>query len=215
MVEKDLPVQVKSDYTQKPQKPITLKPGIAEEKLNAVSWTRPPGEILGSSGEQESDIPIVDEAPAAATVEWTLHDISAEIRDEAIECAKLEGVPVGQWVDRILRDVLFEPIPEDMTNEEYAEPDAEYEEYEEVYEEGHEQPFAAAEPVDDTMAQVAQVAEPVPMQSPPQTPAPTTAEPSATSPDLQLVLREISDRLSVLEKRRGFWDSVRSLFTGK
>ena len=217
MAEKDLPVQVKSDYTQKPQKPITLKPGIAEEKLNAVSWTRPPGEILGSSAEQESDVPLADEAPAVATVEWTLHDISAETRDEAIECARLEGVPVGEWVDRILRDVLFEPIPEEMSDEEYAESDEEYEEYEEAYEEHNQPQYVAAEPVDDTMAQVAQVAEPapVPLQSPPQTPAPVTREPSAPSPDLQNVLREISDRLAALERRRGFWDSIRSLFTGK
>lgn len=214
MVEKDLPEPVKSDYTQKPQKPITLKPGIADERLNAVSWTRPPGEILGDSSEQQSAAPAAEEEPPIpTTVEWTLHDISAETRDEAIECAKLEGVPVGEWVDRILRDVLFEPIPEESPDEEDEEP---YEEYEETYDEqsGEHYEYPSAVASAEEMAPV-EAAEPDIVELARQTPAQTTAEPSVPSPDLQVVLQEISNRLSALEQRRGFWDVVRGLFEGR
>ncbi len=208
MAEEDLPVPVKSDYTHKPQRPITLKHGIAEEQLNAVSWSRPPGDILGTPPEQEAAIPAAEEAPVPITVQWTLDGISEEVRDEAIESAKLEGVPVGEWLDGVLRDLLFEPISEEPLDEEYEEPDGEYAE---AYEEGAEENYGyeAGEAVAEEMAPIAGAAEP-----PPAGPAAATTEPSAASADLQVVLQEISNRLSALERRRGFWDVVRGLFGG-
>ncbi len=214
MADEDLPVPVKSDYTQKPQKPITLKPGIAEERLNAVSWNRPPGEILANAPAQDIAPPPAEEAPVTTTVEWTLHDVSAETRDEAIECARLEGIPVGEWVDRVLRDVLFEPVPEEASDEEYQEA---YEEYDEHYVEEGDEGYDPAEAVDETMARAAEVAEPgpVPVTTAPPVAAQASIEVPAPAPDLQLVLQEISDRLSALEQRKGFWNALRSLFSGR
>ncbi len=208
MAEEDLPVPVKSDYTQRPQKPITLKRGIDEERLNAVSWSRPPGDILGTPPEQEAAIPAAEEAPVPVTVQWILDGISEEVRDEAIESANLEGVPVGEWVDRVLRDVLFEPVPEEPLDEEYEEADGEYEEgVEEDY--GYEAGEAVAE-------ETAPIAEPeaIAVETRPAGPGEATTEPSAASANLQVVLQEISNRLAALEKRRGFWDVVRGLFGG-
>ena len=212
MAEEDLPVPVKSDYTQKPQKPITLKRGIAEERLNAVSWSRPPGDILGAPPEQEAAFPAAEEAPVPVTVQWTLDGISEEVRDEAIESANLEGVPVGEWVDRVLRDILFEPISEEPLDEEYEQPEGEYAE---AYEEGAEDDYGYE--VDEAVAEEpTPVAEPetVAVETRPAGPAEAATEPSAASADLQVVLQEISNRLSALERRRGFWDFVRGLFGG-
>ncbi len=213
MAEEDPPVPVKNDYTQKPQKPITLKPGIAEERVNAVSWSRPPGEILGADPEQGPGIPAAAETPVRTTVQWTLDGISEEVRDEAIESAKLEGVPVGEWLDGVLRDVLFEPIPDEPLDEEYDEPDGEYaEEYEEDAEPSYEYQAGGAE-----VEEMAPAAEPQAVAVDTRADATTAAatESSAANADLRVMLREISERLSALERRRSLWDAVRSLFGGR
>ncbi len=213
MAEEDPPVSVKSDYTQKPQKPITLKPGIAEERLNAVSWSRPPGEILGADPDQGPAVPAAAEIPVRSTVQWTLDGISEEVRDEAIESAKLEGIPVGEWLDRLLRDVLFEPIPDEPLDEEYEEAGGEYaEEYQEEAGQRYEYGAVEAETEEITPAAVPPA---VPLENRPDATAEAGIAPSTANADLQVVLREISERLSALERRRSFWDFVRSLFGGR
>ena len=209
MASEDRPVPVKRDYSHKPQKPITLKPSIADEQPDAVSWSRPPGEILGSSPEVVTTSPPEREPqPISETVAWTLHDISPDVRDEAVRVAKLEGIPVGEWVDRVLGDILFEPIPP-------QEIVGEYEEYEERYETSPEEE-ASEELTAESPLTAEEATHPEPqaagtyaMQSQ------ERPEVSQIDTDLQRVLQEIRDRLSALEQRRTLWDTIRGLIYGQ
>lgn len=206
MAEEDMPVlTVKPDYSQRPQKSITLKPSIATERPNAVSWTRPPGEILSGPvteepARQPSPPPPAKSPPRPVATQWTLRGITTETREEVTRAADLEGMAVEEWVEQALQLVLYGESPEeeyeDVADEEYGEPEAEYEEsqgadtsaeQQEQARQADEQP-GYVEPQEDYQASGAQV-----------------------QGDLASVLQDIRDRLMALEQRKTFWDMISSL----
>jgi len=206
MAEEDMPVlTVKPEYSQRPQKSITLKPSIAGERPSAVSWTRPPGEILSGPvaeepARQPSRPPPAKSPPRPVATQWTLRGISAETREEATRAAELEGMAVEEWVEQALQSVLYDEFPdeeyEDVTQEAYGEPEIQYEESQDAY------TLAAQEeqaPQGDGQAGYAEPQEGY-------QPAGTQVEGDLTS-----VLQDIRDRLTALEQRKTFWDMISGL----
>lgn len=115
-------VPVERDYSQKPQKPIKLKPSIAHERPNAISWRSSPAEILNEPPAKAVSAPPLTPPrapnPPPATkptppeaAPWTLRGVSQEVREEVIRAAREDGMPVGEWIDDVLRQMLFEPEP--------------------------------------------------------------------------------------------------------
>lgn len=206
MAEENMPVlSVKPDYTQRPQKSITLKPGIASERPSAVSWTRSPGEILSGPvteepAPQRSPPPPANNPPRPVATQWTLRGISAETREEVTRAAELEGMAVEEWVEQALQSVLYGVSPdeeyEEVAEDEYGEPETQYE--------GSPDAYTVAEgeepaPQGDVQAGYSQ-----PQESYQATGAQVQGE-------LASVLQDIRNRLIALEQRKTFWDMISNL----
>jgi hypothetical protein len=191
-------VPVERDYSQKPQKPIKLKPSIAHERPNAISWASSPGEILSApppeavaapppTPPRKTSPPPAKQPTRPEAPQWTLHGVSQEVRDEVIRAAREDGMSVGEWLDDVLRQVLLESEVE-------AQPELEPE------------PELELEPEPEPEVR----AEAIPQETPARLP-----EQDETSKGLYPMLEDIRDRLQALEQRKSFWDRLRELFGGK
>lgn len=205
MAEEDMTVlTVKPDYSQRPQKSITLKPSIASERPSAVSWTRPPGEILSGPVAEEparhpNPPPPARRPPRPVAIEWTLRGISAETREEVIQAAELEGMAVEAWVEQALQAVLYgesaeEEYEEDVVEEEYGEPEPPYGEPQDAYTLPRREEQA---PQGDEQAGYGKPQE--------------SYQTTGGQGDLASVLQDIRDRLVALEQRKTFWDMIAGL----
>lgn len=110
----DETLPVNDEYSQRPQKPIRLKPGISQEKPSEVTRRGPPAEILATATPKK---PV--RRPRASGTQWTLRGISPEVREAITQAAKEDGVTTGTWVDQALREAWAEEpaeMREDLTD---------------------------------------------------------------------------------------------------
>jgi len=106
-----LPVDLKRNYTELPQKPITLKTGIG-----GLAGPRRKRPVQATATKPNKPAPVPPrlrpaKRPRKATTQWTLRGISPEAREVALQAAKQEGMPVGQWLDRVISQAVA-PAPE-------------------------------------------------------------------------------------------------------
>ncbi len=93
------------DYTQLPQKPIRLKPRIANEKPSGTTRSGPPAEILRENVTMKQRRPVKKKSRSAAD-QWTLRGVSPETREAVALAAREDGMTIGAWVDEVLQEVL-------------------------------------------------------------------------------------------------------------
>ena len=105
----------KPDYSDLPQKPITLKKGIG-------GLARPLGRQRGREEKQipiPTPIPTPEKQPAVkkstATTggQWTLRGVSPEAREIAMKTAREEGVKLHEWIEQAIYHAAS-PAPENQ-----------------------------------------------------------------------------------------------------
>lgn len=85
----DLLIPVSKDYSQKPQAPIRLKPGISEERPGPATHPPPPVEVLQQPPAAADTLPVEPaEEPAPDDVE--AEDVYAELDELRAQVAELE-----------------------------------------------------------------------------------------------------------------------------
>jgi len=91
------------DYSELPQKPITLKKGIGGLAGPARKIVRSPlSGSLPSKPARPKKKPVVRKKTSVGG-QWTLSGISKSARDTATIAAREEGVKVGEWLERLIR----------------------------------------------------------------------------------------------------------------
>jgi hypothetical protein len=83
------------DYSQRPQRPIKLKPGIAREQVGTLPHAGPPREIL----ERELPPPPVVAGPAGSVAAG----LPQPIQDSIVRSAAAAGLSATEWVDQATR----------------------------------------------------------------------------------------------------------------
>lgn len=90
------------DYSELPQKPITLKEGIgglaAPAKTNPGSAAEKP--LAASAAKPKKRVPATRKR--AAGDQWILRGVSKTARDAAAKAAKAEGIKLGEWLDQTI-----------------------------------------------------------------------------------------------------------------
>jgi predicted HicB family RNase H-like nuclease len=101
-----LPDKLTRKYSELPQRPIRLKAdigGLAGPGRKSVDKAE-----TAKPSIQNPLPPQLRPAkkPRKPTTQWTLKGISPGTRDAAVQAAKTQGIPVGQWVDQAIRQSL-------------------------------------------------------------------------------------------------------------
>lgn len=91
------------DYSQRPQKPIKLKPAIARERPSAVTRLGPPREqlvaakALPAAPAAEKTRPVETPAPAVPAL------LAEDVQRAIVAAARAARVPADEWVARATR----------------------------------------------------------------------------------------------------------------
>ncbi len=105
-----------ADYSELPQKPITLKKDIG-------GLVRPAGEEVPTA-EHESSTPAVARQKKTASTrkkssangQWTLRGISSTAREAATQAARQEGLKLSEWMERaIYQSIATSPSQQEPT----------------------------------------------------------------------------------------------------
>jgi hypothetical protein len=103
------------DYSQRPQKPIKLKPTIARERPSAVTRLGPPREQLAvakgpttatapAAAPERATVTRVAEPPAVAPVAPVPAPLlPEEVQRAILDAARAARIPAGEWVARAAR----------------------------------------------------------------------------------------------------------------
>jgi hypothetical protein len=89
-VPKKPPKRPSRDYSNLPQRPITLKQGEKKKRVGMNKKVTP-----------KKAIPRVKKQPAN---QWLLKGISAEAKQFALDEANRQGVTIGEWVEQLILD---------------------------------------------------------------------------------------------------------------
>ena len=95
----------KTDYSELPQKPITLKKGIG-------GLAGPVGNKTQTHTNDALTTAVVKQKKRAAvkkssqTAQWTLRNFSKTAKDAAMEAANKEGVKLNEWLERAIYQAL-------------------------------------------------------------------------------------------------------------
>jgi hypothetical protein len=94
-LEGDLPpvIRPERDYSQRPQRPIKLKPSIARERSGAPAHAGSPREVL----ESDPPVPLLVAEPGATTAD--ADGLPQDVQEAVVRAATLAGLPPGEWVN--------------------------------------------------------------------------------------------------------------------
>jgi hypothetical protein len=113
-------VRPKQDYSELPQKPITLKKGIgglaAPVKTNVESAEKP---LAASTAKPKKRVPA--KRKRAAKDHWILRGVSISARDVATKAARAEGVKLGEWLDQLILRTTTAPAQSGETQQQVLE----------------------------------------------------------------------------------------------
>ncbi|MBT2968774.1 MAG: hypothetical protein KME56_04290 [Candidatus Thiodiazotropha sp. (ex Ctena orbiculata)] len=119
-IPKKPPKRLSRDYTNLPQRPITLKPLKKKKPLptpKKASVKSKPAVKQTKKVAAKKSPPRVKRQPAD---QWLLKGVSEETKQYALEEANRRGVSVGQWIEQLIIDYRQ---PTDLATETTAETD--------------------------------------------------------------------------------------------
>ncbi len=113
-------VRPKQDYSELPQKPITLKEGIgglaAPAKTHEESAEKP---LAALAAKPKKRLPA--KRKRATRDQWILRGVSISARDAATKAARAEGVKLAEWLDQIILRTTTAPAQSGETQQQVLE----------------------------------------------------------------------------------------------
>jgi hypothetical protein len=91
------------DYSQRPQKPIKLKPTIARERPSAVTRLGPPREQLAVAKAAATAAPVTEPPAVAPAARVPAPLLPEEVQRAILAAARAAHLPAGEWVARAAR----------------------------------------------------------------------------------------------------------------
>jgi hypothetical protein len=102
-----MPVKLKQDYSELPQKPIKLKEGIgglAKPLVKPIEKTdsQAPARPAANTPQKRTA-----KKPRQAVTQWTLRGVSPVAREAAVSAAREAGMPLGAWLEKTISQAVI------------------------------------------------------------------------------------------------------------
>ncbi len=108
-------VPMDHDYSQRPQKPIRLKPGIAQEPPGPATRRSPaesvePAPPSGNGAQSASAQKARKARGPAGSSSWAIKGVSSQTRRLAENAAARAGMPLSEWLDMAIKQAAAGPV---------------------------------------------------------------------------------------------------------